>query len=254
MWRAIRILILLLVLLFVAVDACVMRVRSTSWDRTLQVIVYPVNGDGSDAADRFIRALRREDLSEVEKFFAAEARQYGLALEQPFQFILTAPLVERPPLPPQNANTLTVIFWSLRMRYWAWRAPTLPGWADIKLFVMYYDSARTSRLQHSIGMRKGMYAVVNAFADENMQGSNQVVLAHELLHTLGATDQYEPRTNQPLYPTGFAEPDRKPLLPQEYAEIMGGRIPLSKDQSVIPQSLDQVIVGPATAAQIRWLR
>jgi hypothetical protein len=58
----------------------------------------------------------------------------------------------------------------------------------------------------------------------------------------------------PVYPDGFAEPDKDPLLPQDYAEIMGGRIPLSEGEAEIPESLDQVLVGAVTAREINWLK
>ena len=49
---------------------------------------------------------------------------------------------------------------------------------------------------------------------------------------------------------GLAEPDRQPLYPQRYAEIMGGRIALAEDDSVIPKSLKYAIIGPLTASEI----
>ena len=66
-----------------------------------------------------------------------------------------------------------------------------------------------------------------------------------------ATDKYS-QTNQPVHPRGYAEPYRIPLFPQTRAEIMGGRIPLNKHQSKMPESLDQVVVGAFTAAEISW--
>ena len=78
------------------------------------------------------------------------------------------------------------------------------------------------------------------------------MIAHELLHTLGATDKYDLQTNQPCFPHGFAEPDREPRYPQALAELMGGRIPISSDEAQTPESLRQVVVGPATAAEIGW--
>ena len=139
------------------------------------------------------------------------------------------------------------------MRYWAWRTPELPGAApDIKLFVVYHDPALSPTLEHSVGMQKGLYGVVNVFADRAMIGSNDVITAHELLHTLGASDKYDPRTSQPLNPIGYAEPAKYPLLPQTHAELMGGRIPLSATESETPDSLRQVVIGPLTAAEIRW--
>jgi hypothetical protein len=102
-------------------------------------------------------------------------------------------------------------------------------------------------------MQKGLYGVVNAFADRSMIGSNDVITAHELLHTLGASDKYDPRNSQPLNPIGYAEPTKQPLLPQTHAELMGGRIPLTSSTSEIPESLDQVVIGPLTATEIRWI-
>ena len=84
-----------------------------------------------------------------------------------------------------------------------------------------------------------------------MQGSNDTVIAHELLHTLGATDKYDLRTNQPTHPDGYAEPEREPLYPQSFAELMGGRIPVSDTESKMPESLQQVIVGAKTAQRNR---
>jgi hypothetical protein len=94
--------------------------------------------------------------------------------------------------------------------------------------------------------------VVYAFADREMRGSNNVVIAHEILHTLGATDKYNVATLAPLYPMGYAEPYRAPRWPQEFAEIMAGRIPVSAQDFEMPVSLDEVLVGDATAAEIHW--
>jgi hypothetical protein len=96
--------------------------------------------------------------------------------------------------------------------------------------------------------------VVNAFASPALAARNNVVISHEFLHTVGATDKYDPATNLPRYPIGFAEPDRQPLYPQRLAEIMGGRIPLSEHRAVMPQSLAKATIGPLTAREIGWLR
>ena len=50
MWKQVRILILLLILLIVAVRAWHDRVSTTSWHDSLWVGIYPINGDDSDAA------------------------------------------------------------------------------------------------------------------------------------------------------------------------------------------------------------
>jgi hypothetical protein len=87
-----------------------------------------------------------------------------------------------------------------------------------------------------------------------MAGSNNIVIAHELMHTLGASDKYALGSGAPLYPIGFAEPERQPRYPQLRAEIMAGRRALSEQDFEMPQGLRDVVVGPATALEIRWTR
>ena len=67
-----------------------------------------------------------------------------------------------------------------------------------------------------------------------MRGSNNVVIAHEILHTLGASDKYDPATRAPLFPIGYAEPEREPRFPQEFAEIMAGRYAMTRTPSKCP--------------------
>ena len=124
----------------------------------------------------------------------------------------------------------------------------------VQIFVVYYDPDTLPALQHSIGLRKGLVGLINAYGDRCYSGSNDVVILHELLHTLGATDKYDLATGLPLYPEGYAEPDKKPLYPQHYAEIMGGHIPESPTGTRMPERLDQVLINYRTASEIGWLK
>lgn len=256
MFKKLRIAILLLVLLFVALNTYFDRVYSTDWDIPLRVAVFPVNADGSDVTERYIQALKEDDFIALEAFFTEAAEQYSVALETPVRFALAAPVRELPPRLDEGTNALGVMLWSLRMRYWAWRVPKNPAGVtpDIKLFLLYHDPQLSEVLPHSVGLQKGLFGIVNVFAARHMAGSNDTVTAHELLHTLGATDKYDLRTNLPRYPDGYAEPDRRPLYPQSLAELMAGRIPISRSRSEMPEFLDEVIVGSATAAEIGWVR
>ncbi len=92
------------------------------------------------------------------------------------------------------------------------------------------------------------------FGDKSYNKQNLVVAAHELLHTLTATDKYDLSTGLPIYPDGYAEPDKQPRYPQSFAELMGGYVPLEETKNVIPQSLDQTLIGAKTAREIGWLR
>jgi hypothetical protein len=255
MFKRLRILVLLLILLFVALNTYFDRVYSTDWDTPLRVTVFPINGDGSPVTERYIGTLDGETFVSVDAFFEEQAPHFGVALRQPVRFALGRQIRELPPILEPNSGLLTSIIWSLRTRYWAWRAPEHVGpKPDVELFVLYHDPEKSKTLPHSIGLQKGLFGIVNAFADRAMEGSNDTVMAHEFLHTLGATDKYNLVDNQPLHPIGYAEPAREPLYPQRYAEIMGGRIPLSEGESRIPASLHQVVVGPATALEIGWTK
>jgi hypothetical protein len=253
MWRRLRIAILLVILLFVALNTYFDRVYSTDWNIPLRVAAYPINADGGEVTARFISQQPADAFQRIETFFEQEAKQYGLQMERPIRLTLAPPLSEAPPTLDPGASGLSVLLWSLRMRYWAWRVDAPPGPApDIKLFVLYHDPAISPALPHSVGLQKGLLGVVHVFADAGMRGSNDTVIAHELLHTLGATDKYDLRSNQPIHPDGYAEPDRQPLYPQSFAELMAGRIPASSTAATTPESLRQVLIGAKTASEIGW--
>jgi hypothetical protein len=120
------------------------------------------------------------------------------------------------------------------------------------MFVLYHDPATLGRAPDSHGLQKGLLGVVHAFAVREMTGSNNIVIAHEFLHTVGASDKYDLSSGQPVYPIGYGDPEQKPLYPQLAAEIMAGRRALSEQEWEMPRTLNNVVVGPATAAEIRW--
>lgn len=253
MLRRLRILALLAVLVAVATGTMLDRIQSTDWDGPLLVALYPVNADGSAAATAEIRSPRTANVDALTTFFAEEAAEYGLRVDRPLRFVVAPALTELPPQLPAGASVLQAMLWSLKLRWWNLSVDDPPGpTPSIRVFLLFHDPALSPRVPHSAGLQKGLLGIAHLFAADHMAGSNQVVIAHELLHTLGASDKYDFATNQPRYPDGFAEPDRMPRFPQVFAELMGGRIPSTASESSTPESLDQVLIGPATAAEIGW--
>ena len=254
-FRQLRIALLLFILLLVAGDAWLAGSRSTDWDDALWVVIYPVNPDGGTVATSYISRLRNEVFSPLEEFFPRQAGRYGLAQKELVKVRLGPEVKTLPPVPPKDGNVLAVMWWSLKLRFWAMRTGLgMDGPpADIRIYVIYHDPARQPRLAHSLGLKEGLIGVVNAYASKAYSGRNNVVIAHELLHTLGATDKYDMASGQPLFPEGYAQPERKPLYPQHKAEVMGGRIPLSSTRSDIPGSLKRTLIGRTTAREINWL-
>jgi hypothetical protein len=255
-WRNIRVAILLLVLIWAAGHTWLERITSTRWKEPLWVGIFPVNADGSPAVQSYIEGLGDGEFADIEDFIAREAHHYGKELAQPVHIALYPQLKRSPPELERGAGVLGTMWWSLELRWFAWRAVDLGGRAPprIRMFVLYHDPASAQSAPDSHGLQKGLIGVAHTFALRSMAGSNSIVIAHELLHTLGATDKYDPGSGAPLFPTGFAEPDQKPLYPQEKAEIMAGRRALSAQDAQMPASLGAVVVGPATAAEIRWTR
>ncbi|MDE2250790.1 MAG: hypothetical protein KGL25_05235 [Gammaproteobacteria bacterium] len=254
MWRKLRIAVLLVVLGLVAAGAWLDRLRTTSWEHTVWVGAFPVNADGSVAAAEYIAGLSADDLQPVSDFIAREARRHGVMIDAPIEIRLYPPLAEPPPPLATGAGLVTRALWSLRLRHY--RARAVDGIErarpKIALFLLYHDPARAPVLPHSLGLQRGLTGVVQLFATRSQSAQNAIVTAHELLHTFGATDKYSPDGDEPLYPQGFAEPERAPRYPQRYAEIMAGRVPLAPGRQEMPADLSQVRVGAATAREIGW--
>ena len=250
--RTIRYLILLLILLAVAGHEAWIKYKVASWNETLEVRVYAINADAREATQSYVNKLRQADFKAIETFVNSEARRYRVSIDA-VKIGFGGELFDHPPQPPVAGSALDNIIWSLKFRFWAlyWQFTADSAHADINLFVNYYDVARTQSLQHSVGLRGGLIALINAFAADDYQGSNNMVIAHELMHTFGASDKYD-ASGQPIYPDGYADAYQDPLYPQPRAEIMGGRMPLSQTTSKMPDDLSKVKVGVFTAAELNW--
>lgn len=252
-FKSVRVAILLLVLLVVALTTWQDRYRSTRWRVPLYVAIYPIAADDSSVTRDYLAALGEERFKPIDAFFAREAARYGVSTGEPIRTRLRAELHDRPPERAADAGLMGTALWSLRLRYWAWRASGhVREPEDIRLFVLYHDPARTPTVPHSLGLTKGLIGVVYAFAAPEMNGENNVVIAHELLHTVGATDKYGVADDAPRFPDGYGNPEQTPLYPQLTAELMAGRRMLSRDRWQQPASLAEVVIGPATAQEIRW--
>ncbi|MBT8092195.1 MAG: hypothetical protein KJN77_04100 [Gammaproteobacteria bacterium] len=255
MFKAARISILLFVLFFVAVSTWLTQARSTDWNNSLWIKVYPINGDGSAQSTQYIESLDLRDFDGIEAFLNREISKYAGELPRPVRVELGEPIAEQPPNLGAKPNVLDIMLWSLKMRWWSGSVTEDQDRIDpdVRMFVRYHTPDSSIRLDNSVGLRKGMVGIVNGYASRRYGGTNNVIIAHEFLHTLGATDKYRLHDGQPVGPDGLGEPQKNPLYPQRYAEIMGGRIALSENDSVIPTSLGQAVIGRLTASEIRLI-
>lgn len=254
MFKRLRIAFLLFILATVALGAWRDESRAKEWKNSLHVALYPMAGDTSETTRRYLAGLSLAQFRVIEDYLGTEAARHGLTVLRPVSLELAPVVSEAPPTLPKAPDALSAVWWSLRMRWWAWRHDAVPGpRPDIRLFLNFYDPALTPLLAHSVGLREGRMGLVQVFASPADHGANTVVITHELLHTLGASDKYDPATLQPRYPDGYAEPALRPRLPQTQAELMAGRIPVGADAADIPAALEQTLIGPLTAREIGWI-
>jgi len=251
MFRRIRILILLGILAAAAGLTWLEQSMVRAWRWPLDVAVIPINGDGSAQAADTIRALKASDFADIGAFLERETARYGVKLSPAVQLTLLPEGHEKPPAPPRDHSVLKTVWWSLKLRWWVYRqsGEWLPQLGRIKLFVLYHAPQEGVPLAHSLGLQKGLIGVVHAFADSRQGQQNNIVIAHELLHTLGATDKYDAE-GRPVYPQGYAEPELPSQRPRREAEIMAGRLVNAAGRLVMPPSLDQCVIGAMTAHEI----
>jgi hypothetical protein len=252
-FKTLRVAALLLILLVVATTTWLDHYHSTRWRLPLFVAIYPIAADSSPVTRSYVDSLEGGNFKAIDLFFAREGARYHLPASEPVRSRLQPELNAMPPQRDPRAGVLSTVIWSLKLRYWAWnvsRHAHEPE--DVRMFVLFHDPALTPTVPHSLGLAKGMIGVVYAFADPAMTAANDVVIAHELLHTVGATDKYDPQDDAPRFPDGYGDPRQVPLFPQKYAELMAGRRVLAPNRWQQASSLDEVVVGPATALEIRW--
>ena len=229
------------------------RDRATDWDRPLSVVIYPYAADNKPSVHRFIDGLSDEFVAVIERYFSDQAQGHNLPLSPPFAFEMAAPLASAPQSPPAGGR-LARLQWGLSLRWWRWRLDTQGLDPDIVVVARFNAIDEVPASLHSVGMAELRLAVANLPAAESHRGYAQVLLAHEILHTVGATDLYDLATGLPQFPAGYAAPNQDPRYPQAKAELMAGRIPVAPGRAVQAMTLHHTRIGRRTAREIGWLR
>jgi len=254
-FRNLRVLVLLVLLAGIAFYTQGQRLSTQGWYKPLHVAIFPVNQDGSSTSASYIGRLQASHFKSIDEFMAREAAKYDVVTSRPTNTRLGSEVQSLPPDPPTSrSNTLMIMLWSLKLRWWAYRntPDELADKDSVRIFVLYQQGQEGVPLRHSFGLQKGLIGVVHAYARTEQNAQNNIVIAHELMHTVGATDKYSDR-GDPVFPQGFAEPNREPRYPQRRAEIMAGRIPLTQDHWKMADTLRTVVVGTQTAREINWI-
>ena len=155
MFKAVRISILLFILFFVAVSTWLTQARSTDWNNSLWIKIYPINADGSDEAAKYIDGLQVSSFEGIETFLGREAERYARGVSRPVRIELGEPVREQPPELPAEPNILSVMAWSLKMRWWAGTTTNAQDKIepDVRIFVRYHRPNLAVTLENSVGLQ-----------------------------------------------------------------------------------------------------
>lgn len=139
---------------------------------------------------------------------------------------------------------------------------------DNGVIFLYFDNSNTAGSNYSFFESKKFRsfavphqkrAFINVYKFNSYDSADFVeVTIHEMLHLFGANDKYVENTAEKgiCIERGLAEPDKSPLYPQTFIEIMCGAAPLKKESSVDYKIGDlgkkEVIINKYTAQEIGW--
>lgn len=250
----------LLGILFVVVLVAIRDFRSRQarkdWKTTLDVAVVLLRAGAVD--DEAVDAVRARAPSLAGRL-EGEMRRYrhpsgGV---RPFAFHVLGPVDLPSPAPePSGEGIVDLVRHSWAMNRWLAdvdpRAGVEADRYDTRIYVIVRKPASDERsFIEGRSEENGRIGVVNVELDTSMADLLLVVTAHELMHTLGATDRYD-SMGRTVIPAGLPEPDRVPLYPQRFAEIMARNRVLAPGREAVPESIDELAVGARTADEIGW--
>jgi hypothetical protein len=193
----------------------------------------------------------------LEASLSREYHRYGGGLARPIQFSIFGPVsVDRPP-PADPDTTLTSLVLHAYDQ-WRWThavdlGSDLPARAfDSRIYVVVrppHDQTRSwVEGSSELGGRVGIARIELAPSSVDLA---LFVVTHEFFHTLGASDKYD-ANGRALVPDGLVEPERVPLYPQRYAEVMTRNLVVAAGAERPPESLAELGVGAATARELGW--
>ncbi|MBK7992324.1 MAG: hypothetical protein IPK14_02595 [Blastocatellia bacterium] len=250
---------ILLVVLLVSARIYYTDHRKLDWDRTYNVALVEVVYDSKKDKTRALSISGRDLLQHsLEKWFESEAKRVYNSNIKPFRFKLLGPVFSQelaPELPLTDDNIWTKYKQtSTFINYFnnqLLETGSNPDDYDIKLYLYIYpaDKREDYEKQHSVGTTRGRFGVVFLPVGKQSTGRTLCLIAHEILHTVGASDKYD-ENHFTLFPDGYFEPTKR--YPQEFAEIMSLAFPLSPGKEKDAENLDLSRVGEKTAIEIGW--
>ncbi|HEY3666398.1 MAG TPA: hypothetical protein VGL19_10375 [Polyangiaceae bacterium] len=226
----------------------------TEWQRPIEVAVDLVELGSVDPGA--LRSLLAR-FPALETRLAQEYHRYGGQLARPVKFTLFGPVaVDRAP-PPDPDGALSSLA-QHAYEQWRWTRAVDQGSAlktgdfDSRIYLVVRAPRDTARnWVEGSSEAGGRIGVARIDLDSSVVDLALFVVTHELFHTLGASDKYD-ASGRALIPDGLVEPQRVPLFPQRYAEVMTRNLVLAPGVERPPDSIAELGVGLGTAGEIGW--
>jgi hypothetical protein len=248
---------LLLALLFVVVTYAIHDVRSRharkEWDHTLSVAIVVIRHGAVD--DGSINALR-DRAPALASRLESELHRYAPSAKAPFAFTVFGAIDGMQPAPTVNGDGLVALAsyaWDLHR--WTSnidsRVNLVAGAYDSRIYVTAEPPTSKKHMIEGASEPGGRVGVVTVDLDALTIDYALAVIAHELFHTLDATDKYD-EGGHTRVPDGLAEPDLAPRFPQRLVEVMAQGRPTSPTEEKTLDVIDELAVGPATAREVGW--
>lgn len=256
----IRVSILLFILFVVVLYAIAdfrRRKERNDWKRTLDVALVVVHVQGQSAIDPDALAALEDRISALEDRLRIEGERHHPGLGKPFRITLKGPVEVAEAAPsPQTDSAVDLVKQAAAMKSWLHDVDPRAGIDGDQWDTRIYVAARkpaSKKQQFVEGQSEegGHIGNVSVELDASMADLTLIVVTHELMHTLGATDKYDD-LGRSKFPDGFVEPNRQPLYPQPLAEVMSRNRPVSDTKEEIPTKLEQLGIGDLTAREIGW--
>ncbi len=240
-----------------------------AWTRGVRIMLVAVVDPVTDSSDEARKGFLQRVLSGVvptegnvaglARWFEEEYMRHTGKSGPPIEFIVRGPIAADRPAPSiPSAEDSFFTRWRATRAFLDYfdrigRDEKLVFAAyDAVVFVYFYDEDEKDKYRHhhSVASRRERRGVVFTELSHARIDRACAILAHEVCHTLGATDKYEGQRS--LFPHGFADPDREPPYPQDQAEIMALGIPIEPGRERVIEDLGDCVIGRRTAEEIGW--
>lgn len=249
---AVLLVVLAGVLLYAWRDVRNRRARN-EWDHSLYVALVLVRLEPVDTAS--IDALRAR-VPALEDRMASEMARHRSGAPRPFRFVVKGAIdAPAPPPPPSGEGAVDLAQHAMALSSWVKDVDARAGVEsdfDVRVYVaLKKPRAKERTLVEGRSEQGGKVGLVEVELDPDGVDLVLGVAAHELFHTLGATDKYD-SFGRTSIPSGLPFPSQSPLYPQPAAELMARNRVLSPSSEKPPASLDEIAIGPLTAREIGW--